>query len=239
LASRTQARWVLLGESHHGTVEEPQAATDLLCAMIRAGRPVSVAIEHAASEQPMLDAYMVSDGGAAARQALFKAWNWDPRYADGKSSVAMLRFIDWLRVQHQLGKVKSVIAFDAAEAQDSADRNMRMAVTLRAMDPGKGEIVLALTGGYHVLKRVAYEHGDIVRSPAFLLPQNRTVSILIKGGGGTAWACQEQGCHVYAIGPARKTRRGLTMTPTPDGKYDGVLELGAPETASLPANNNP
>ena len=235
-ARQTRARWVLLGEPYHGTVEQPPAAVDLICAIIKAGRPVAVAIEHAASEQPMLDAYMASDGGPSARQALFKAVNWDPRFVDGKSSEAMLQFIDWLRVQHQWGNVTSVIAFDATEAEDSADRNMRMAVTLRAMGLGDREIIVVLTGSYHARKRVAQEKGEIVRSPAFLLPRSRTVSILIRNDGGNAWICQEQGCHVYPVGPRRHARRGLTMTPTPDGAFDGVLELGTGITASLPAN---
>jgi hypothetical protein len=238
-ARTTTARWVLLGESEHGTVEQPWAAADLICALMRTGRPLIVAIEHPSTEQPLLDAYMASDGGAKARAALFASWNWDPRYADGKSSVAMLQFLDWLRVQRRLGRVRNVVAFDAGDSHGNADRNAKMTAALAALPLGTTGLAVALTGSYHARRTMPVENGAQVPVPGAALPRGATVSIVIRSRGGTAWACLREGCGIHSVGPGGGSKRGLAMQPTPDGLYDGTLDLGTGETASPPANAAP
>lgn len=237
-AWHTRARWIILGESAHGTVEQPQAAIDVLCAFMRANRPIIVAIEHARVEQEGIDAYLGSDGSTGARAALFRGWNWNPAVQDGKASQAMLALFEWLRREHRAGKIKGVIAFDGWMTKDDADRNDQMAAILEAAKPGPRGVVIALTGSAHARKMVFHESGVTFAPPAVLLPRSRTTSILIRGNGGTAWGCGDQGCHAYPLDDVRHARRGLTMGPSADaGGFDGVLELGTLETASPPANS--
>jgi hypothetical protein len=234
-ARKTKARWVLLGESHHGTIEQPGVAADFLCAIIKTGRPVTVALEYSSADQVLLDAYLSSDGGTAARSALFKAWNWQSDNADGKSSEAMLRLLDWLGLQRRLGRIQSVVAFDAA-AHGNDDRNRKMAAILQSIDPGKNGIIVALTGSYHAQRRTVLDRGAVISPPGALLPRGGTVDFVIHGKGGTAWMCQDGGCHVYSVPPSGTGKRGVRLAPTPDGEFDGVIELGTTESASPPAD---
>ena len=43
---------------------------------------------------PLLQAYVDSDGSAGARAALLDHEIWNPRYADGRNSKAMLNLLD-------------------------------------------------------------------------------------------------------------------------------------------------
>lgn len=235
-ARETTANWLFLGESHHGTIDGPQAAVDLLCALMNARRPLVVAIEHASPSQPLLNAYLTSDGGPAARARLFAGFNWDPDYQDGKGSEAMLGFIDWLRRQVQAKRIKEVIAFDGYMVSGNADRNRKMADALSSANPRGKAIVVALTGSVHA-QRARYSSDRIsFDPPGVLLPHDRTISILIRADGGSAWSCDKQGCGARSTDPSPAPTRGLAMKRTADGLFDGILEIGRPETASPPAN---
>lgn len=236
-AQQTKARWIVLGESEHGTVEQPQAATDLICALIKTHRPITVAIEHSEIEQPLIDAFLASDGGYVAVLTLFQGTNWDTKRQDGKGSEAMLHLLDWLRVNVKAGRIRRVSAFDAASASDNADRNRRMARNLENLRPGNAEIVVILAGAAHA-QGEAYGQGKNAFQPAAaLLPPQETVRILIEGEGGAAFGCRNQGCRIYPVPPRMHFARGLRMAPSERG-FDGILELGTPETASRPANPN-
>ena len=62
-----KTKYVWVGEVH-GTAEEPALFGDLVC-QAAATRPVVVALERDVAEQPLWNAYLTSDGGAAARAA--------------------------------------------------------------------------------------------------------------------------------------------------------------------------
>ncbi|WP_145206829.1 hypothetical protein [Sphingobium sp. B2] len=243
LAQQTKARWIMLGESHHGTVEQPQAAIDVMCAFMKAHRSITIGIEHSTIEQPLIDAYLKSDGGFVAQTTLFQGTNWDPRYQDGKGSQAMLGLFDWLRRNVQAGRIRNVVAFSGssvngdASVNIDADSNRQMAENLRAAQAANGGVVIALTGAVHAQK---IEYTDTKRPfapAAMLLPRDGTISILIEGEGGTTFNCEDQGCHIYPVAARPHVARALTMKPAEPG-FDGVLELGKPETASNPANSN-
>lgn len=236
-ARHTSANWIMLGELDHGTAEGPQAMINLLCAFIKTPRPITVAIEHSVIEQPLIDAYMKSDGGSVARLTLFQGTNWDPRYQDGKGSEAMLGLFNWLRVNYQAGYIRKVSAFDAGISNDNADRNRQMAKNLERLKFSDNDAIVILTGSAHA-QRVEYRTKNIVFSPpGALLPKERTVSLLIEGEGGFSYSCEDSGCHVYPVDAGPHIAPGLLLKPTERG-FDGVLELGLKETASLPANRN-
>jgi len=234
LVSRESLRWLLLGEDGHGTEEMPRTTADLVCAAAAAHRPVIVGVEFAFRNQSALDAYMASDGGSAARAALLGAPMWDPDWADGKSSQAMLTLLEWLRVQHRRGFVSGVVAFDPDIIRNGADREQQMAQRLQTAAPGENGLFIALTGSYHARTRLS-DAGTTPYPPmATLLPRAQTVSIRVQGSGGHNWSCTERGCGEQDAGQTGGAVRRLSLRPTPDGGYDGEYDLGVPVTASPP-----
>lgn len=234
LVSRSSLRWLLLGENGHGTNEMPRAIADLVCAAAAANRPVTVGVEFAFRNQPSLDAFMASDGGTAARATFLTAPMWDPDWADGKSSEAMLALLEWLRVQHQRGLVSAVVAFESDAVRNGADREQQMARRLLAAAPDKNGIFLVLTGGYHARTRLS-DAGTTPYPPmAMLLPRAHTLSIRIQGSGGRNWSCTKLGCGEQAANQTGGTVRRLNLRVTPDGSYDGEYDLGVSVTPSPP-----
>lgn len=233
--ARAETRWIMLGEIH-GTAEMPVALTDLACLAGERMRPVVVAIEQTVENQPILDRYLVSDGGEAARAALLAAPMWRGRWKDGRSSEAMLAMIERLRIMKRARRIARVVAFDPDVSESSADRNALMAKNLRAIDPGRGGVVLVLVGGLHAQKSEIRFGPEPYPAAAQLLPREATVSLMMLGDVGTAWVCMEaEQCGVTPVGAPRKEPRGISMMPAPDGSFDGILDMGRPLTASPPA----
>jgi len=231
---RTHIRTVMIGEDGHGTNEMPAAAADLICAAIAARRPVTVALEYARRHQPAIDAYLASDGGDHAREALLAAPLWDPDWADGKSSQAMLRLIEWLRIRHQAGEVARIVAFDVDIAKRGGDRDRQMAKRLSAAAASPAGIVIALTGSFHARRHDDAQDLAHYTPAAGLLAPASTFAIVIRGNGGRHWGCRQDGCGVQPVESTGKSRRRLRLTPgQPD--YDAVLDLGVPVTPSPPA----
>lgn len=235
LVSRTSVVWLLLGETRHGTNEMPLSVADMVCAAAEANRPVTIGVEFAFSNQPALDDFIESDGGPSAQAALLSAPVWDPEWADGKSSQAMLLLLDWLRKQHKRGIVTKVIAFDPDMSKDGADREQQMAGRLKQAAPSGRGILVALTGSYHARIRLLDEETTPYPPMATLLPRSQTVSIRLTGSGGRSWSCTDKGCgeqEAYQDGAAI---RQLSLHRTPDGSYDAQYDLGVPVTPSPPA----
>ena len=232
IVARFDVRWLLVGEPSHGTSEMPLAANDLICIAARE-RPVVVALEYAIKNQPMINTYLQSDGGSKAHAAFLSAPMWDRDWADGKSSRAMFGLIEWLRVQHRLGRVKGVVAFDADIATDSADREQQMAKRLRAVNPGNGGLVVILTGSFHARKQK--KEGYSYAPAASLLPPRSTLSFLIRNyGSGQSWSCRNGACGVQTEGSVGRPKRGLYFQTSANRAYDGALDLGVPPSASPP-----
>jgi hypothetical protein len=231
---RTDIRTVMVGEEGHGTNEMPAAAADLICAAITHRRPVTVALEYARRNQRAIDAYLASDGGDRARDALLAAPLWDPDWADGKSSQAMLRLIEWLRIRHRAGQVAQVVAFDVDAAKRGGDRDRQMAERLATVAASPAGIVIALTGSFHARRHDDAQDPAHYTPAAGLLPPTSTFAIVIRGNGGRHWGCRQDGCGPQPVEPTGKSRRRLRLTPgQPD--YDAVLDLGVPVTPSPPA----
>lgn len=231
---RTDIRTIMVGEEGHGTNEMPAAAADLICAAIARRRPVTVALEYARRNQPAIDAYFASDGGTPARNALLTAPLWDPDWADGKSSQAMLRLIEWLRIRHRAGEVARVVAFDVDAAKRGGDRDRQMAERLTAAATSPAGIVIALTGSFHARRHDDAQDPAHYTPAAGLLPPASTFAIVIRGDGGRHWGCRQDGCGVQPVEPTRRSRRQLRLTPG-QANYDAVLDLGVPVTPSPPA----
>ena len=88
-------RFVILGEMH-GSNELPAVFADAVCLTAR-DRPVVVALEQTSADQPAIDAFMASDGGAEARRTFLGAQMWNAPMKDGRSSEAYFRLFETLR----------------------------------------------------------------------------------------------------------------------------------------------
>ena len=124
-------RYVVFGELH-GTAQLPALFADVVCGASRNGAVV-VGLEYDRPYQPALDAYLASDGGPGAREALMIGMEWPSSgFTDGRTSEAMLALIERLRLLKAAGADLSVVAFrppfdpsaHAAEGQTAGERAM-------------------------------------------------------------------------------------------------------------------
>jgi hypothetical protein len=235
LWAEPETRWVIVGEQH-GTNEIPDAFANLVCLAAQARGPVTVAIEYPVEMQPVLDAWLASDGGADAREALLAAPLWNSRFQDGRASVAFLRMFDRLRLLHVAGKVVSVRAFDVPfDGSEKGDRNAAMARRLTAIaDAAKG-LTLVLVGNIHARRDEVTFGSTTIRPAAFLLPAAQRVTVDINARGGTMWNCQMQGCHVYTSGAGPARPAGLRWDMSANRNYDVIYMLATPFSAAEPA----
>lgn len=140
---------VVLGETH-GTAEIPAAFADLVCQESAGARRVLVGLEVWSTAQPAIDAYLESDGGTAARDALLAVEFWRREYQDGRSSAAMAGLLETLRGLRRAGRNIVVRALDDPAARGQQARDDRMAANLgKAIDDLRPARTLALVGDVH------------------------------------------------------------------------------------------
>lgn len=234
LWSKPETRWVIAGEMH-GTNEAPDAFANLVC-LASARGPVTVAIEYPADMQPVLDAWLASDGGEAARTALLAAPFWRRSSQDGRTSVAFLRMLDRLRVMHRAGTVRSVRAFcPPNDGPAVGDYNEAMADRLTKIADAAPGLVMVLVGNFHAINRAMTTPQGSIRPAASLLPANEKVTVDIVGAGGSMWACQMEGCHRYDYPAQPAGPRRIAPDTSEDHRYDMIYTLGKPYSAAEPA----
>lgn len=239
--ARPTLRFLLIGE-YHGTVEMPALAGDALCAAAATGRPAILGIEFPPTNQPALDAYLASDGGAAARTALLAAPAWAEE--GGRTTAAILALIERARGLAHAGRPITIVAFDRIPSPIvSEEREAGLAAGLaNAQMRAPNSLVVALTGLAH-----ADKEGWVSRSPPFLaagglLPAAHTISLAYARPGGQYWGChaadgdRSRGCTAHDM-PVREPApsRGVRLDPALRSGFDGVYSHGGTYTASPPA----
>jgi hypothetical protein len=226
------SRWIVAGEMH-GTAEAPAAYADLVC---HAGsrRPVVAAVEQPAIDQPLIDAFIASDGGAAAKAAFLKGRMWTMR--DGRSSQAYLALFERLRLLVREGRVTRVVAFQPMwnGPYEPAGYEKAMAKLLREASPDENRNVVALVGNLHAMLREAGMGAAAYLPAAALLPREATLTLNLEPNGGSAWNCTQDGCGAHDLWPPpRLYARGIVLGGDP--RWSGTLYLGVPATPSPPA----
>jgi hypothetical protein len=226
---------LVLGEVH-GTREVAEFAASAVCAAAHTG-PVVLGLEMPA--QPQFAAYLASDGGGQAQQALLSAPFWNAVFQDGRATVAALGLIDRVRVLAQQGLPVELLLFDAS-AKDGRERDRLMAQNISAhqsLHP-KSTYVFVM-GNLHARKTPgsSWQPDDGYQWLASLL-HLPVVSLDAGHGDGTAWICLSQ--KPEECGPkvvsARETtgQREVRLAPSKDGAYDGIFDV-VTFTASPPA----
>ena len=245
--ARLTARALLVGELH-GNEQTPAFGARLTCSLLKAGRPVIVALEREGQEQPALQAYLASAGQPADVQALTSHGAWVRPQQDGRNSRAMLALIEQLRRLRASGQPVGVLVMqqsfhplvpggtegqaawteaDNARAGEINDRTMADQVwTTLALHPAY--TVVALAGNMHTAIASASRH-EMLPWPSFgdaLAAMTPVQVIGLSSSGGSSWNMTRQGPA------ARKTLAGPLYVP--DARVDVRVELGA-LSASPPA----
>lgn len=232
--------YLLIGETH-GTTELPQAFAAVVCAALETGRPIVVGLEHTTDHQAALDAYMTSDGGATAREALLSASPWAH---DTRFSLAMADLIEQMRVWRASGADVTIAAFDApTDRPGTSDaRERAMAQHLRkALAARTGGLAVALTGLAHGDRDGITFLTPPVASMIMHLPSDRTASLAFVRSGGESWRCArtegaaEQVCGALPLAVREPAMpRGVFAAPDLPN-FSGRYSPGVPLTASAPA----
>lgn len=234
---------VLFGEMH-GTVESPAFVANAACLALRAGRPVTVALEVPREEQARVDTFLASAGSTADRVALLDSSFWKDEYQDGRRSEAMLSLLDELRRLRRGGhpiRAKLIDRLDAQTEPMARDRWMGKALA-QAFEETPGVVVLALTGNVHSRIRRGSPWNADFETAGFVLvtsrPDLRVTSLNVAYADGTAWTCttaEASSCQVRALrgnGDAQGGR--VVLHPEVTNGYHGVYHVGS-LTASPPA----
>lgn len=232
---QSKTRWVVVGEIH-GTNETPDAFTNLVCLAAATGRPVTVALEYSADWQPVINAYLASDGGSEARATLLTLPVWKSEVQDGRGSVAFLRMFDRLRRMKRAGQITGVIGSDEGRSPPPGQmRDAAMAKAWTAIPAANNGIILALVGNIHAMRKAMVRPDRTIVTAGSLMPPARTITVNVIGNGGKAWNCQSDGCGEHKNGAPRTANTGISFGNDADHAWDTTYELGRPTTAAAPA----
>lgn len=238
LLAREQVRWIVIGEMH-GNAESPAIFADAVCLTAQV-RPVVVALEMPSMAQPAIDAFIASDGGEDAQAAFLADPIWHYEFKDGRSSQAMFRLFQRLRVMRAAGHIERVVAamaIDPAGPPTRARHEELMAEAVAAAG-ADGATVLMLVGGAHARLQQLNFGGKAYQPMAALLPRSQTITLNIENNGGETWACTGRPivCGPIANGrpDVRSHRREVRLDGTVGDAYSGKLFLGTATTTSPP-----
>lgn len=235
------ARDAILGESRdksllvigemHGSREAPALMAALGYHFAQAG-PVLIGLEVPVQEQARLDAFLASNGDAAARRDVLAGTYWQvPRErSDGRRSEAMFGLLERVRVLRADGCAIRLMAFDDVDFYGAGrDRDALMAARLRELRLAHPDTtMLVLTGNYHA-RLVPPDHviindirTDDVRKPmAGYLGDLGVVSINLRAHDGAAWACIAGSCGKKLLQTAISTEHddGRVQSRRLDGPH--------------------
>jgi hypothetical protein len=239
LLAMPDRRAFIFGELH-GTAEIPALFGDLVCAAAAQG-PVIVGLEMPESSQGALDAWLASDGGAAARTTLLADSFW--RFTDGRSSEAMLALLGRVRALKAAGRRISLLAFVPSVNDPASQTPYEQAMAAnwrRALANTSGARLFVLVGSVH--SRIA--HYRDFEPAAEHLPRAESLTFAPLIVGGSAYNCQPDGCGPHPNGqiPDPMPPRGVMPTPAEARAtmaYDYLYSSGAAFTPSPPAAPGP
>lgn len=222
---------IVMGE-YHGTTETPALFGDMVCQALATGARVNVALELPASATPELRAFLQETGPWSAVERKVGPLQ------DGRGSVAMGLLVEELRSLAGDDRLQVTAIQPEDDLEGSAyEQAMASAVVAGATETG-ATITLVLVGNVHAMRAPAPQAPDLAPMASFL-PSDQTLTFNTAAYLGQAWACRrvegEDLCKAWplAVGTARP--REIWFSDEPGGLFDGRYSVGAPFTASPPA----
>lgn len=241
---------VVFGEVH-GTAEVPAFVANALCHALESRRAVTLALEMPETAQAGVDAYLASDGGDAARQALLALPFFTRAYQDGRSSAAMVALIEEARRHRAAGRPVALALFDLADPMKASakGRDTDMAeLLLAALEAAPDRLFLVLTGNYHsrIVEGAPWnaKFQPMVRTVQTALAGKRPLATLnLSSKGGEAWIClsdKAEDCGVRKTGGGKNEgddwRVEIGDSPAAQGHHGyyhvGKLTVSPPATKS-------
>lgn len=230
-----------------GTEEAPRFASALACQSLASGKPVTLALDLPREERAAVDAFLDSDGSAAARDRLLAA----PSWRQPSASLARLELLEWVRTARAAGKPiwVTLLGTDELPARSTSterEREHRMATALaRAVDTTPRSVVIGLVANPHA--RLVRDTGANPPYPpmSYLVEQElrqQAAAVYALDAvfpSGEAWLCAEG--SEPACGPALVAGRGgtgesfrIVLGGDVDRAFNGSYRLPS-LTASPPA----
>ena len=202
----------------HGTVEVPQALSEIVCHLAASGRKVHIALEFPTDWSLALSKFLASQQSEIQpRIELARLWN-TLRVAspDGRTSVAMWKMLESLRViaAANVGKLH-VSAFDSRQWEarfpgDFSVGDLGMAASLtRDIETTSSEITVVLTGELHARKlpnTVSFKPRPMAYVMTIARPSWNVVTLKAAASGGDFWACMKK-CAPQPHGMTRDAPR--------------------------------
>ena len=226
-----QGNLLLFGEMH-GSIEAPALISQLACSLSKS-EVVAVGLEYPSRDQPLIDAYLVSQGSTADVNKLTSTDFWQ-HGRDGRSSSAMLALIEDIRKLKAQGRAVALFAFDD-QPDTNLERNVAIANGIRRFqDSHANAKIIALMGNIHAMQDPTTIGGIRLVPSGALLKDLKPVSVFVAYPAGTIWAC-DYFCGTQNV----EAVNGLTgssgfQTGSPMRGYTHTFLLSS-ITASLPA----
>lgn len=242
---------LLIGEVH-GTAEIPPLVASLVRSFPIESRTL-ICLEIAADEQARLDAFLASDGGEAATNALLSGPHWI--MPDGRASGGYLKMLNLIRQLARQGRPVSVAAIDVDPLaglkgrtkplsqeeilQLSRERDKQMADNvLQAINNHSDSNLVVLVGNVHASVQQGTPWDAKYKPLGWHLKQELPdlISLNFQTAGGKAWVMTDStiGEPKYFAGTDRGVKPFVELFKTTTAGYDGVLYVGK-MTASAPA----
>ena len=241
--SQLKARVIIVGETH-GTNEIPLFVSGLACSLVTENRPLMLGLEIPVDEQIPILEYLKSSGMPNDKMKLTSGKFWHSSKPDGRSSEAMLRLIESVRLLHASQKDILLFAIDAGDKDEPilltenetfwpGWRDSVMALNIETrLQQYPTYTALILVGNYHSeMASRRFEETDIHPMAERLSRYFTTQHIDFSTTGGDAWACDGASADKAICSPhPRRARPSLSKT-----KYDVIVPLGT-ISASYPAS---
>ena len=248
VCSCAHRRVLIVGELH-GTNETPDLVASLV-KEVAASRSVRLGLEISVSEADAICAYLNSPGRPQDVANLLKGQFWSGSgIRDGRSSFAMLRLIEHMRVLRAHGLDVDVFEMqpdysDSAAIQKDGGylvaKESGMAQSIRrTLGHGKPDLlVIALMGNFHArydeaATRNDVAHGSVVERLADISPY----VVLPSASQTSAWNCQSDGCGVHSTNHAAPSMQLLlSLSLASHGRAGPTVVTLAldKQTASMP-----
>ena len=209
LFSNDGPKFIIIGESH-GMKEPPAFIEALLCHSLSQGLNTGLALEFG-NELGRYETYLKSEGSDADKAIFYDDWSWKGDFTDGRSSEAMMKLIDKVRLQKLSGQKLRVTLFrpEYLKSENYADRNSYSQAfeeeSAKNIFDGSQNIdkTIVLVGNFHArrgrfeFKNISYEH------MAQHMPPPNTLTFNVVYRSGTSWSCrgpEPSDCKEYKIG---------------------------------------
>ncbi|HZH44505.1 MAG TPA: calcium-binding protein [Lysobacter sp.] len=217
-------RLIVLGELH-GTREVPRLAAALAAAYARAGEPVVLALELPRDGSAASRAYLHSDGGTAARQALAAHRFLRPPAPvhDGRRNGAVIELHEALRRLRARGADVAIAPIDVERSTGGAGARDRMlAERLRriheALPRGR---VIAVVGNVHAMRfrpQGPSWPARLQAPMAWHLRDLEPFTVNVAARAGESWGCASRGhCGPRPVFPS--DARSRTLGPNDPWHY--------------------